>query len=81
MDISGSTTQPLAVKRFDRKEYDRLNYLRRKLEKQTNAKSFFKKDSGQQYTMIRRNNILKSLAENERKAAAFREYLNSQQNI
>tara|TARA_R110002126_G_scaffold4181_1_gene22384 strand:+ start:147 stop:395 length:249 start_codon:yes stop_codon:yes gene_type:complete len=64
-----------------RKEYDKLYYQKRKLQKQTDLKTFFMKNPSQTYTMTRRYNVEKRLRQNEEKANAFRELLKSNQNV
>jgi hypothetical protein len=64
-----------------RKEYDKQYYIKRKMQKQTDLKTFFKKNPSQTYTMVRRHNVEKRLKDNEDKANAFRELLKSNQNV
>ena len=66
---------------IDRKEYDKQYYIKRKLQKQTDAKSFFTKNPSQTYTMVRRYNVEKQLKANDDKADAFRETLKSNENV
>ena len=64
-----------------RKEYDKLYYQKRKLQKQTDLKTFFMKNPSQTYTMTRRYNVEKRIKQNEEKANAFREFLKSNENV
>jgi hypothetical protein len=64
-----------------RKEYDHQYYLKKKLAKQTDAKSFFIKNPSQSYTMVRRNNIERKLKDNEARVEAYRAFLKSKETV
>lgn len=67
--------------KLNRKEYDRQYYLKKKLQKQTDAKSYFIKNPSQTYTIVRRNNIQRKLKTNDEKVEAFKEFLKSKETI
>jgi len=64
-----------------RQEYDREYYLKKKLRKQTDSKSYFIKNPSQTYTMVRRNNIEKKLRDNECRAEEYRILLKSNETV
>jgi hypothetical protein len=67
--------------KLNRKEYDRQYYLKKKLQKQTDAKSYFIKNPSQTYTIVRRNNIQRKLKTNDEKVEAFKEFLKSKETV
>ena len=67
--------------KLTRQEYDRQYYLKKKLQKQTDAKTYFIKNPSQSYTIVRRNNIQRKLKTNEAKIEAFKEFLKSKEMV
>jgi hypothetical protein len=64
----------LEEKRLYHHNYNKSYYLKKKLSKQTESKTYFRKMTS---LSDRRNNVLKQLKENEEKANKFRELLKS----
>jgi hypothetical protein len=67
--------------KLTRQEYDRQYYLKKKMQKQTDAKTYFIKNPSQTYTIVRRNNIQRKLKTNEEKIEAFKEFLKSKEMV
>lgn len=67
--------------KLTRQEYDKQYYLKKKLQKQTDAKTYFIKNPSQTYTIVRRNNIQRKLKNNEAKIEAFKEFLKSKETV
>jgi hypothetical protein len=69
------------TEKTNRQEYDKQYYLRKKLQKQIDAKTFFVKNPSQTYTMVRRNNIERKLKDNDAKMEAFKLFLKSKETV
>lgn len=67
--------------KITRQEYDRQYYIKKKLQKQTDSKTYFIKNPSQTYTMVRRNNIERKLKDNDAKMQAFKVFLKSKEMV